>query len=434
MLNVVTGRGADIGDALVGHPDVRRVAFTGETETGRRIMALAGPQLKRVTLELGGSDPVIVCDDADVDAAVKAVIIGRYWNAGQACLGCKRVFVHEAVYDEFVGSSSSASSATSPATARSRPRSRSCGWARSTRARAATSCSRRSRTASPGRRGAHRRRHRRAREGLLPRAGGRRRAAATTRALVREEVFGPVLPVFRYSDFDEAIAPRERHALRPRLLDLDARRAQIHRAAHEIDAGMTWVNQIHYGYDELPFGGIKDSRLRQGARPRGARPLRRAQDGRRRRAGLMAVDFEPTARSARSRSTTRRPTPTTSQFMERVRGRDRRRRSPTDAAVVVVRSASEKFFSAGADVKQFLDGDVEANMDMIRVSQAAFARMAARRSVFIAHIAGHALGGGLEMALACDLRYAAEGRYRSARRRSRWACCPATAAPSACPA
>src|SRR5690349_14717486 len=76
VLNVVTGCDAQVGDALVGHPDVRRIAFTGSTEVGRRLVALAGPQLKRVTLELGGSDPVIVCADADVDAAVKAVIIG----------------------------------------------------------------------------------------------------------------------------------------------------------------------------------------------------------------------------------------------------------------------------------------------------------------------------------------------------------------------
>ena len=102
VLNVVTGRGSEIGDALVSHPDVRRVAFTGSTPVGRHIAGLAGPDLKRLSLELGGSDPVIVCEDADVDAAVKAVIIGRYWNAGQACLGCKRVFVHDAVYDAFV--------------------------------------------------------------------------------------------------------------------------------------------------------------------------------------------------------------------------------------------------------------------------------------------------------------------------------------------
>ncbi len=84
----------------------------------------------------------------------------------------------------------------------------------------------------------------------------------------------------------------------------------------------------------------------------------------------------------------------------------------SDARVVVVRSASEKFFSAGADVKTFLDGDVDANMAMIRVSQAAFKRMAAAPAVFIAHINGHALGGGLEIALACDLRDANEGRYQ----------------------
>src|SRR5689334_11003435 len=101
VLNVVTGRGSEIGDTLVSHPDVRRVAFTGSTDVGRRVLATAG--LKRVTLELGGSDPVIVCEDADVAAAVKAVIIGRYWNAGQACLGCKRVFVHDSVFDDFVG-------------------------------------------------------------------------------------------------------------------------------------------------------------------------------------------------------------------------------------------------------------------------------------------------------------------------------------------
>jgi succinate-semialdehyde dehydrogenase / glutarate-semialdehyde dehydrogenase len=102
VLNVVTGRGSEIGDALVSHPDVQRVAFTGSTSVGRHIAALAGPELKHLSLELGGSDPVIICDDADIGVAVKAVIIGRYWNAGQACLGCKRVFVHDSVYDDFV--------------------------------------------------------------------------------------------------------------------------------------------------------------------------------------------------------------------------------------------------------------------------------------------------------------------------------------------
>jgi enoyl-CoA hydratase/carnithine racemase len=82
------------------------------------------------------------------------------------------------------------------------------------------------------------------------------------------------------------------------------------------------------------------------------------------------------------------------------------------ARVVLLRSASEKFFSAGADVKRFLANDVDANMDMIRLAHEALASIARSPKLFVAAIAGHALGGGLEMALACDLRYAIEGRYR----------------------
>ena len=259
VLNVVTGRGSVIGDALVSHPDVRRVAFTGSTEVGRHVAKLAAPDLKRLSLELGGSDPVIVCADADVDAAVKAVIIGRYWNAGQACLGCKRVFVHDSVYDAFVSALVERVGRYEPGDGTvkaEKPRLR-MGPIHTRAGRDELLEQIESATASGG-------------ELLI--GGGTAGAdkgwflepaviaepAADSRVMT-EEVFGPVLPVLRFSDFDDAIARANDtpYGLGSSIWTHDAR--LIHRAAQEIDSGMTWVNQIHYGYDELPFGGVKAS-------------------------------------------------------------------------------------------------------------------------------------------------------------------------------
>ncbi len=261
VLNVVTGRGTEIGDALVGHPDVRRVAFTGSTAVGRHVAALAAPDLKRLSLELGGSDPVIICADADVDAAVKAVIIGRYWNAGQACLGCKRVFVHESVYDAFVGQVVERVARYEPGDGTikaEKPKLR-MGPIH-TRAGRDELLEQLEDGVSSG--------------GDLLLGGGTGNGdrgyflepaviaePGDGSRLMTEEVFGPVLPVLRFADFDEAIrrANDTPYGLGSSIWTHDAR--LIHRAAQEIDAGMTWVNQIHYGYDELPFGGVKASGL-----------------------------------------------------------------------------------------------------------------------------------------------------------------------------
>ena len=256
VLNVVTGRGSQIGDALVGHPDVRRVAFTGSTAVGRHVARLAAPELKRLSLELGGSDPVIICADADVDAAVKAVIIGRYWNAGQACLGCKRVFVHDSVHDAFVSGLVERVGRYEPGDGTSK--------AEKPKLRMGPIHTRSGRDElleqieSSG--------------GELLIGGGTgpsgkgwflepaviAEPAADSRVMT-EEVFGPVLPVMRFSDFDDAVrrANDTPYGLGSSIWTHDAR--LIHRAARDIDAGMTWVNQIHYGYDELPFGGMKAS-------------------------------------------------------------------------------------------------------------------------------------------------------------------------------
>jgi len=102
LLNVVTGSGPTVGEELVKNPKTRKVSFTGETATGKRIMELASAQLKRVTLELGGSNPLIVCDDADLDAAVNATLNGRFRNAGQGCMCVKRTYVFESLASKFL--------------------------------------------------------------------------------------------------------------------------------------------------------------------------------------------------------------------------------------------------------------------------------------------------------------------------------------------
>jgi acyl-CoA reductase-like NAD-dependent aldehyde dehydrogenase len=259
VLNVVTGRGADIGDALVGHPDVRRIAFTGSTDVGRHVASVAAPGLKRVSLELGGSDPVIVCEDADVGAAVKAVIIGRYWNAGQACLGCKRVLVHDSVFDDFVSQLVDRVKRYQPGDGTvkaEKPRLRmgpihTSAGREELLAQLQDGVDHGGELLCGGGDGGHA-------KGWFLEPAVVAEPGADSR-LMTEEVFGPVLPVLRYSDFDDAIARANDtpYGLGSSLWTHDVRR--IHRAAVEIDSGMTWVNQIHYGYDELPFGGIKAS-------------------------------------------------------------------------------------------------------------------------------------------------------------------------------
>ena len=83
-------------------PRVRKIGFTGATSTGKHVMEVAAQNVKRVTLELGGSDPMIVCDDADIDEAVSAASVGRFFNCGQACLAIKRLYLFDKIYDEFV--------------------------------------------------------------------------------------------------------------------------------------------------------------------------------------------------------------------------------------------------------------------------------------------------------------------------------------------
>jgi len=257
VLNVVTG-GPRTGEALVAHPGVRRVAFTGQTGTGRRIMELAGPALKHVSLELGGSDPTIVLADADLDAAVKNIQIGRYWNCGQACLAPKRAFVHVEVYQAFLDRLVERVGRYEPGpgdTRADKPKLR-IGPMHTAAQRDLVAAQ--LGDALDG--------------GAKVLVGGEAldgpghffQPAVVVDApegsrLATEEVFGPVLPVWRVGGLDEAIerANATSYGLGSSIWTRDA--AAIDRAVRELEAGVTWVNQLHYGYDELPFGGTKQS-------------------------------------------------------------------------------------------------------------------------------------------------------------------------------
>jgi len=266
VLNVVTGIGPEAGEALVTHPRVRRVAFTGQTSTGRRIAELAAPAFKRLSLELGGSDPTIVCPDADLGEAVRNITIGRYWNAGQACLAPKRAYVFAEVYDEFLEQLVGRVSRYEPglgADKAEKPKIR-MGPLHTARqrevlqdqlddavARGATVVLGAGNSSVP--------------EGSRFREDGQFFAPTILTdvphdaRVAREETFGPLLPVFRVGDLDEAIrlANDSDYGLGSSIWTTDAR--AIARATREIEAGITWVNQLHYGYDEMPFGGVKGS-------------------------------------------------------------------------------------------------------------------------------------------------------------------------------
>jgi len=258
VFNVVTGRGSVAGEALVTHPLVRKVAFTGSTPVGERIMALCSSGVKRVTLELGGSDPMIICDDADLGAAASAASMGRFYNCGQACLAIKRVYVFESVADEVIES----------VVAKARRLKVGRGDAEGTQMGPMHTDSQRSEVAGQVSRSVEA-------GGELLAGGGPPDDADLAdgffytptvvvdpphdSAMAVEEVFGPALPIWRVSDLDEALARANasQFGLGSSVWTRDLARAR--EAATRIEAGYTWINSRTKVYDELPFGGWKSS-------------------------------------------------------------------------------------------------------------------------------------------------------------------------------
>ena len=259
VLNTVHGPGSEIGDALVSHPKVNKVAFTGQTETGKRIMKLAADNVTRVTLELGGSDPMIVCDDADIRRATAAAAIGRFFNAGQACLAVKRVYLFAQIAEEFMAKIADRA-AKEWKVGDGLQEGVKMGPLHTERQRAEVEAQ----VADAVKRGA-----RVLAGGKRPEGPGFARGwfmEATVLAdvpedsrMATEEVFGPALPVFIVSDLDEAIAKANAsvYGLGSSIWTKDLARAR--RAAEQIEAGYTWVNDIQVAYDQLPFGGVKQS-------------------------------------------------------------------------------------------------------------------------------------------------------------------------------
>ena len=235
VVNVITGRGSEVGDALVTHDKVRRVAFTGSTAVGRHIMGLAAPKLKRMTMELGGSDPVIVAPDANIKAAARGIAIGRFWNCGQMCLGGKRIYVFDEVYDELMEQLARTVGKYEPGLGWEKaekptirvgplhtPPAATRSWSSSrTRSTAAASCC--SAATSPT-------------AGYFMQPTIVANPAHDSR-VAREETFGPVLPVWRVSDLDEAIALANdsEYGLGASVWTNDIR--IIHRVANEVEAG-----------------------------------------------------------------------------------------------------------------------------------------------------------------------------------------------------
>lgn len=254
VVNIVTGYGDRAGAALVSHPGVDKISFTGSTEIGRKIGEAAARQMKRVTLELGGKSPMVVLDDADLDITIPGAAMGIFANHGQNCCAGSRLFVHERIYDEVVdgiariasgiklGPSLSPDTQMGPLVSTVQQR-RVMGYIQSGREEGAEVVVGGDAVAGPG-------------------AYVRPTILANVRPnmkVVREEVFGPVLAAARFNDLNDVL-----HRANDTQFGLGASvwtRSLDHANwfIRKFRAGTVWVN-THGVLDlAVPFGGMKQS-------------------------------------------------------------------------------------------------------------------------------------------------------------------------------
>jgi succinate-semialdehyde dehydrogenase/glutarate-semialdehyde dehydrogenase len=260
VLNVVTGTGRELGEALVGHPVPAKVAFTGSTPAGIRIRRLAAETNKRVTLELGGQCPAIVCADADLDTAVPALVKHAFANSGQFCYRVNRMYVARSRYDEFVARF--ADGARGLRAGHGLEPNVDLGPLVSERIMA-TSVEHVADARAQGARivcGGERLRGERFDGGCFF-APTLIADATPAMKIMTEETFGPVVGVAPFDALDEAVerANDSRYGLAAYVFSRDLRTAW--RTAEELEAGSVWVNDIHRSLHSVPFGGVKQSGL-----------------------------------------------------------------------------------------------------------------------------------------------------------------------------
>ena len=251
VVNVVSG-GDELGAWMTGHPVPRKVSFTGSIETGKKVAISAAPDLKRVTLELGGNDPAIVLDDADPAVVSKAIFAGAFNNNGQVCSAIKRVYVPEALYDDVVEGLAAQASAIkvgegTEADSKLGPINNAPQYER-VKELVGDAISHGARAATGG--------HAMDRPGYFFEPTILAGLSDGTR-IVDEEQFGPALPVVAYRDLDDAVerANATHFGLSGSVWGADTDRAA--EVAGRLECGTAWVNTHLALGPAQPFGGFK---------------------------------------------------------------------------------------------------------------------------------------------------------------------------------
>jgi aldehyde dehydrogenase (NAD+) len=258
-LNVVTGFGPDVGAALVSHPGIAKISFTGGGVAARRVMAAAAETLTPSLMELGGKSPMVVCADADVETAVQDALLGIFLANGEVCFASSRLLVHEDVYDAFLDRFAGAAAAVRVGHALDPE----------TQVGPLVTSAHRDRVVAHIEKAKF--------EGVELRLGGERLELPgelargnfvaptifadpeSTGTITREEVFGPVAVVERWHDEDDAVgrANATEYGLGAGVWTTDLARA--HRIARRLDAGVVWVNKWFDTPPGSPMGGVKAS-------------------------------------------------------------------------------------------------------------------------------------------------------------------------------